>query len=161
MFKVKVVDLGSPSYFVLTAAVELGFFEEEGIPASSVEGSMTGPEEMKDGILDFLGGQAYAGLRAFPSFEGAKLLCALSQYSYWFLGVRADLDIKRGDVGALRGLRISSGNGEPRRGLLYLLRESGIDVEGGEVRIVHSPSFGRDQTFRANDGVVALQQDIS
>ena len=161
MFTVKVVDLGSPSYFVLTAAVELGFFEEEGVPASRVEGSMTGPDEIKEGRIDFLGGPAYAGLRAFPAFEGAKLLCALSQYSYWFLGVRANLDIQRGDVGALRGLRISSGSGEPRRSLLHLLQQSGIDVDGGEVRIVNSPSFGRNQTFRANDGVVALQQDVS
>ena len=161
MFKVKVVDLGSPSYFVLTAAVELGFFEDEGVPASRVEGSMTGPDEIKEGTIDFLGGPAYAGLRAFPAFRGAKLLCALSQHSYWFLGVRADLDVKRGDVGALRGLRISSGSGEPRRSLLHLLKQSGIDVDGGEVRVVNSPSFGRNQTFRANDGIVALQQDIS
>jgi NitT/TauT family transport system substrate-binding protein len=161
MFTAKVVDLGSPSYFVLTAAVELGFFEAEGIPTSRVEGSMLGPQEIKEGRLDFFGGPAYAGLRAFPSFEGAKLLCALSQYSYWFLGLRADIDIKRGDVGALRGLRISCGNGEPRVALRYLLRESGIDVEGGEVQIVHSPSVGHNQTFRASDGVVALQQGIS
>src|SRR5262249_31563050 len=107
MFKAKVVDLGSPSYFVLTAAVELGFFEQEGIPIGRVEGSLTGPREMKDGALDFLGGPAYSALHAFPAFEGAQLLCALSQYSYWFMGIRADIDIKRGDIGALRGLRIA------------------------------------------------------
>src|SRR5262249_36294144 len=161
MFKVKVVDLGSPSYFVLTAAVELGFFEEEGVPASRVEGSLTGPSEMKDGTLDFFGGPAYSGLSAFPSFDGAKLLCALSQHAYWFLGVRANLDIKRGDVRALRGLRISSGGGEPGLALRHLLLESGIDIDGDEVRLVPSPSVGRNQTFRGNDGVVALQQDIS
>jgi ABC-type nitrate/sulfonate/bicarbonate transport system substrate-binding protein len=161
MFKAKVVDLGSPSYFVLTAAVELGFFEEEGVPTSRVEGSLNGPSELKDGSLHFVGGPAYSGLHAFPAFEGAKLLCALAQYSYWFLGVRADLDIRQGDVGALRGLRISSGSGEPGFGLRHLLRESGIDVERNEVRIVPSPSTGRNQTFRGNDGVVALQQDIA
>lgn len=161
MFRVKVVDLGLPSYFVLTAAVELGFFEQEGVPTSHVEGSLTGPNEIKNGSLHFLGGPAYSGLRAFPAFEGAKLLCALSQYSYWFLGIRADLDIKRGDIGALRGLRIASGGGEPSLGLRHLLRESGIDVEGNEVRLVPSPSVGRNQTFRGNDGVVALRQDIA
>jgi NitT/TauT family transport system substrate-binding protein len=159
MFTVKVVDLGSPSYFVLTAAVELGFFEQEGVPVSNVEGSLNGPQEMKSGSLHFLGGPAYSALRAFPAFKGAKLLCALSQYSYWFLGIRADLDVKRGDVGALRGLRIASGGGEPRLGLRHLLRQSGIDVDGNEVQLVPSPSVGRNQTFRGNDGVVALTQN--
>jgi NitT/TauT family transport system substrate-binding protein len=160
MFKAKVVDLGSPSYFVLTAAVELGFFEQEGVLISRVEGSLTGPREMKDGALDFLGGPAYSALHAFPAFEGAKLLCALSQYSYWFMGIRADIDIKRGDIGALRGLRIASGGGEPKLALQHVLRASGIDLER-EVQLVPSPSFGRNQTFRANDGVVALQSNIA
>jgi ABC-type nitrate/sulfonate/bicarbonate transport system substrate-binding protein len=116
---------------------------------------------MQSGLLHFFGGPAYAPLRAFPGFEGAKLLCALSQYSYWFLGVRADLDITRGDIGGLRGLRICSGGGEPRLALRHLLRESGIDVEGNEVRLVPSPSVGRNQTFRGNDGVVALSQNTA
>lgn len=161
MFTVKVVDLGSPSYFVLTAAVELGFFEKEGVPTSKVEGTLTGPDEMKNGSLHFLGGPAYCPLHAFPAFEGAKLLCALSQYSYWFLGVRADLDIARGDIGALRGLRIASGGGEPRLGLRHLLRQSGIDVEANEVQLVPSPSVGHNQIFRGKDGIIALRENIA
>ena len=60
-------------------------------------GAGTGPERLSDGALHFFGGPAYAATRAFPGWKGVKLLCALSQYSYWFLAVRADLDVKRGD----------------------------------------------------------------
>ena len=59
-------------------------------------------------MLHFFGGPAYAATRAFPAWKGAKLLCALSQYSYWFLAVRANLDVSRGDLNALKGLRLSA-----------------------------------------------------
>ena len=100
MFKLSVADLDSPSYFVATAAAELGFFREEGIDVELMRefGARTGPERLRDGALHFFGGPAYAATRAFPDWKGAKLLCALSQYSYWFLAVRADLAAKRGDL---------------------------------------------------------------
>ena len=106
MFRLSVADLDSPSYFVAVAAADLGFFKEEGIDVELIRefGARTGPERLRDGALHFFGGPAYAATRAFPAWKGAKLLCALSQYSYWFLAVRADLDIKRGDLGALEGL---------------------------------------------------------
>ena len=46
-----------------------------------------------------------------------KLVCALAQFSYWFMGVRKELDISRGDVKALKGLRISSSFAFPRTAL--------------------------------------------
>ena len=70
------------------------------------------------------GGPAYAATRAFPAWTGAKLLCALSQYSYWFLAVRADLDVKRGDINAVKGLRISSSTAFPNMALRYMLSRS-------------------------------------
>ena len=108
MFRLMVGDLDSPSYFVATAAVELGFFKQEGvdIELERIYG-VNGAERLRDGTVHFFGVAAYAPTSAFPAWKGVKLLCALSQYSYWFLAVRADLDVKRGDLGAFKGLRIS------------------------------------------------------
>jgi len=95
MFRLAVADLDSPSYFVATAAVELGCFEDEGIEVEleRIYGAHVGPERLRDGSLHFYGGPAYAATGAFPAWNGAKLLCALAQYSYWFLAVRADLHV--------------------------------------------------------------------
>src|SRR5580698_863589 len=131
MFKLAVADVDSPSYFVATAAVELGFFKAEGIDVEfQFEfGAKNGPERLRDGTLEFFGGPAYAATRAFPGWKGVKLVCALAQYSYWFMAVRADLDVKRGDVNAVKGLRISSSAAFPEMGLRHLLAQSGIDLE--------------------------------
>src|SRR5215831_17986144 len=87
MFRLMVADVDSPSYFVATAAAELGFFKEEGIDIEFelAYGAKSGPERLRDGTLHFFGGPAYAATRAFPAWKGARLLCALAQYSYWFL----------------------------------------------------------------------------
>jgi ABC-type nitrate/sulfonate/bicarbonate transport system substrate-binding protein len=158
-----VADVDSPSYFVATAAADLGFFKQEGIDIEfeSVYGARNGPEQLRDGTLHFFGGPAYAATRAFPAWKGAKLLCALSQYSYWFMAVRADLDVKRGDVNAVKGLRISSSMAFPAMALRHLLAESGIDLERDNVRIVPSPSANKDKQWRGRDGVDALEQGIA
>jgi NitT/TauT family transport system substrate-binding protein len=163
MFRLAVADADSPSYFVATAAVELGFFKQEGIDVvfENVFGAESGPERLRDGTLDFFGGPAYAATRAFPAWKGAKLLCALSQYSYWFMAVRADLDVKRGDLDALKGLRISSSTAFPNMGLRHMLAESGIDLERDNVRIVAAPSAKNDERWRGRSGVDALQQGIA
>jgi NitT/TauT family transport system substrate-binding protein len=141
MFRLSVADLDSPSYFVATAAAELGFFKREGvdIELERAFGARNGPERLRDGSLHFFAGPAYAATRAFPAWQGVKLLCALAQYSYWFLAIRADLDVKRGDVGALRGMRISSSMESPVLGLRHLLADAGIDLERDKVRIVPAP----------------------
>jgi ABC-type nitrate/sulfonate/bicarbonate transport system substrate-binding protein len=163
MFRLAVADMDSPSYFVATAAVELGFFKQEGIDIEfePVFGAANGPERLRDGTLHFFGGPAYAATRAFPGWKGAKLLCALSQYSYWFMAVRADLDVRRGDVGALKGLRISSSMAFPVLGLKYLLAESGIDLERDNVRIVPAPMRNQDAQFRGRAGVDAIAQGLA
>jgi NitT/TauT family transport system substrate-binding protein len=162
MFRLSVADLDSPSYFVAVAAAELGFFKQEGVDVELIRefGAKTGPERLRDGTLHFFGGPAYAATRAFPGWRGAKLLCALSQYSYWFLAVRADLDVKRGDLGALKGLRISSSMEWPVLGLRHLLAESGLNVKQGEVQIVPAPPTQAGR-FMGHAGVEAIRQNLA
>ena len=163
MYRLSVADVDSPSYFVATAAVELGFFKQEGLDVEfQFEfGAKNGPERLRDGTLDFFGGPAYAATRAFPAWQGAKLLCALSQYSYWFMAVRADLDVKRGDVNAIKGLTISSSAAFPEMGLRHLLAESGIDLERDNVRIVATSLTNKDGSLRGRDGIDAVKQGFA
>jgi NitT/TauT family transport system substrate-binding protein len=162
MYRLVVADLDSPSYFVATAAVELGYFREEGIDAEleRAYGALNGPERLRNGEIHFLGGPAYMATRAFPGWKGAKLLCALAQYSYWFLAVRAGLDVRRGDLSALKGLRISSSTAFPEVGLRHLLKQAGIDLERDRVSIVPLPST-RDEHLKYRVGVDALAQNIA
>lgn len=133
--KVAIPDLISPSYFPLVAAVELGFFEKEGIPASL---ELLYPvtrtyEELREGRLDFVGGASHAALYAFKNWQGGRLLCALAQHMYWFLVVRADLKARKGDLKVLKNLRIGAAPG-PVDGLKQLLKRAGID-SAKDVRI--------------------------
>jgi ABC-type nitrate/sulfonate/bicarbonate transport system substrate-binding protein len=159
--RVAIPDMVSPSYFPAIAAVELGFFEKEGLDAT-VE--LIFPvtktyEELRDGRIDFVGGAAHAALYAFRDWNGCKLLCALSQNMYWFLVVRKGLEAKRGDLDALRGLRIGAAPG-PVDGLRHMLAESGIDPDR-EVKIAPVPgtavagvSFGMAAAKALEDGSV-------
>ena len=162
MFRLSVADLDSPSYFVAVAAADLGFFKEEGLDVELMRefGARTGPERLRDGALHFFGGPAYAATRAFPAWKGARLLCALSQYSYWFLAVRADLDVKRGDLGALKGLRISSSMESPVLGLRHLLAEAGLNVEQGDAQIVPAPPTQAGR-FMGHAGVESIRQNLA
>jgi NitT/TauT family transport system substrate-binding protein len=162
MYRLVVADLDSPSYFVATAAVELGFFREEGIDAEveRTYGALNGPERLRNGEVHFLGGPAYMATRAFPGWEGAKLLCALAQYSYWFLAMRADLGVRRGDLNALKGLRISASTAFPEVGLRHLLKEAGLDLERDRVSIVPMPKT-EDEHLKYRVGVDALAQNIA
>jgi NitT/TauT family transport system substrate-binding protein len=162
MFRLLVADLDSPSYFVATAAVELGCFEQEGVDVELVRdyGAEKGPALLRDGMVHFLGGPAYVASQAFPNWKGVKLVCALSQYSYWFMAVRADLDVKRGDVDALKGLRISASQPWPEMGLRYLLADAGIDTERDNVRIVPPPA-SVDERLKGRAGIIAIEQNIA
>ena len=95
--KLAVPDLISNSYFPAVAAVELGFFKEEGLDVTLelVLPVDRAYRELRDGAIDFVGGSAHSALAAFPEWEGAKLLCAQAQGMYWFLVMRADLDARR------------------------------------------------------------------
>jgi ABC-type nitrate/sulfonate/bicarbonate transport system substrate-binding protein len=151
----------SPSYFPAIAAVELGYFGKEGLEATI---ELLFPvtktyEALRDGGIDFVGGAAHAPLYAFRDWTGCKLLCALSQNMYWFLVVRKDLGLSRGELRALKGLRIGAAPG-PADGLKRMLVDAGIDPER-EVKIGPVPgaagagvSFGMAAARALEEGAV-------
>ncbi|MBM2812053.1 MAG: transporter substrate-binding protein [Chloroflexi bacterium] len=155
-----VSDVVSPSYFVATAAVELGFFKAEGVDTEFVFEPKSAGDEIRAGTLDFYGLSAYLGLREFKDWEGAKLLCALSHHAYWFMGVRKELGIKKGDVNAIKGLRISA-SGPPGLLLRQLLKDADIDLERDNVRIVSPPAPRTGDHNRAGVGVQAIEEGIA
>jgi ABC-type nitrate/sulfonate/bicarbonate transport system substrate-binding protein len=83
---------------------------------------------LRDGELDFVAGAAHATLMAFPAWQGARLLMALAQRTYWLLVLRTDLQARRGDLSVLPGLRIGAAPGVDVS-LKRLLVEAGIDAE--------------------------------
>lgn len=138
--KLAVPDLITNSYFPAIAAVELGFCHAEGFEVT-LEHVFPVPEAMaamRDGQLDFVAGAAHATLSAFPAWQGAKLLVALSQGMYWLLVLRSDLGAQRGDVRAVKGLRIGAAPGVDL-GLRRLLAAAGIDPERDGVQIAPVP----------------------
>jgi len=139
VFRLWISDLESPSYFVASAAVALGFFKSEGIDVELIHEPLHGPELMRQGSVSFVAGSAYIATEAFPSWSGLKILCALSQYSYWFMAVRADLAVRRGDLNAIKGLRITSSMRFPSSGLRHMLAEAGLDLNRDNIEIVPPP----------------------
>jgi ABC-type nitrate/sulfonate/bicarbonate transport system substrate-binding protein len=158
--RVTVADVVSPSYFVATAAVELGFFKAEGLDAEFVFPPADRPAALRDGRLDFQGTSAYSGPVAFPEWQSGKLLCALSQYSYWFLAVRKDLNARKGDLNAVKGLRISATR-QPSLLLKRMLVDGGIDFERDNVRIVPPPEDHDPVGNLARIGAQAIEQGIA
>lgn len=148
MIKLVVPDYVSPSYFPAIAAQELGYFADEGL---TVDLSLrfpvtTAAEELRDGAVDFIAGAAHAPMYAFPDWAGATILMALSRNMYWFLVVRADLAIGRGELARLTGLRIGAAPG-PDDGLRALLHDAGLPPDAVDIRPVpgsatHGTSFG-------------------
>lgn len=161
MYRLMVADYDSPSYFVATAAVKLGFFQREGVDVEFVAeyGSRHGPERLRDGAIHFFGGPAFAPTRAFPAWKGVKLVAALAQHSYWFMALRKDIDIARGDIKALKGLRIASSPAFPRAALHHMLTEAGLDMDRGDVRIIESAPSTSEKHSR--DGIKALQENVA
>jgi NitT/TauT family transport system substrate-binding protein len=138
--KIAVPDLISNSYFPAAAAVELGFFQQEGLDVSL---ELIYPVDkcyaaLRDGAIDFVGGSAHSALAAFPDWRGVKLLCAQAQGMYWFLVMHADLNAKRGDVSVVKGRSIGAAPWV-EMGLRRLLIEAGIDLARDGVRIAPVP----------------------
>jgi NitT/TauT family transport system substrate-binding protein len=147
--KLAVPDLISNSHIPAVAAVELGFFEQRGL---EMELQLVAPVErayqaLRDGRLDVVAGSANSMLSAFPDWKGAKVICAQSQRTYWFLVMRKDLGLARGELTSLKGMRIGAA---PWIGLAfkYLLGEAGIDLERDETVIESNfGSIGPDVNF--------------
>lgn len=137
--KIAVPDLISNSYFPAPAAVELGFFEAEGLDMTYelIFPVDDANKALRDGEVDFVAGSAHSTLAAFPEWKGAKLICSLSQGMYWFLVVRSDLKVAPGDTEALRGLSIGAAPWV-ELGLRQLLKETGIDPDK-DVKIAPVP----------------------
>jgi ABC-type nitrate/sulfonate/bicarbonate transport system substrate-binding protein len=138
--KLAVPDLISNSYFPAVAAVELGFFANEGLDVSlelifPVDKAY---QALKTGEVDFVGGSAHSALSAFEDWQGVKLLCAQGQGMYWFLVMASDLDPKRGDLEIVKGKRIGAAPWVDM-GLKQLLIDSGIDLVRDEVKIAPVP----------------------
>lgn len=128
-----VPDLVSPSYFPAIAAVDLGFVRDEGVDARlELRYPVTDAAvQLHDGGIDLLAGAAHAPLHAFPGWRGAALVMALSRHTYWFLVVRTDRAVARGDLGALRDMTIGAAPG-PDLALHALLADADVDpVERG------------------------------
>src|SRR5579871_250131 len=145
--RVAIPDLVSPSYFPAIAAVELGCFRAEGLEASleliyPVTRTYT---MLREGAVDLVGGAAHAALYAFPGWQGCRLAAELGQRMYWFLVVRSDLGAARGDLHAVKGLRIGAAPG-PVDGLRAMLRSAGIDPDR-EVTIAAIPAAGAGVSF--------------
>ena len=158
--RIAVPDLVSNSYFPAVAAVELGFFEAQGL---DVELEMVFPvgramEALRDGSVDFVAGPAHATLSAFPGWRGAKLLAALSQHTFWVLVLRSSLGVQPGDVAAVKGLRIGAAPG-PDAALRRLLAEAGVDPER-DVALAPVPGSGEPGVSFGVHAAQALEEGL-
>jgi ABC-type nitrate/sulfonate/bicarbonate transport system substrate-binding protein len=159
--KIAVPDLVSNSYFPALAALQLGYFEDEGLDLQleHIFPINKSCEALRDGEVDFVAGSAHAPLAAFPNWQGAKLLAALAQGMYWLLVVRKDLKAERGDIQAVRGMRIAAAP-FVELGLRAMLAEVGIDPDADvsiglpEGRMKPGVSFGVAAADALADGEI-------
>ena len=159
--RIAVPDLVSNSYFPAVAAVELGFFRSQEI---DMELEMVFPigramEALRDGHVDFVAGPAHATPSAFPGWQGAKLLAALSQHTFWVLVLRSGLGVQPGDVAALKGLHIGAAPG-PDAALRQLLAEAGIDLERDGVALAPVPGSGEPGVSFGVHAAQALEEGV-
>ncbi len=138
--KLAVPDMISNSYFPAEAAVELGFFREQGLDVAI---ELIFPVDkayaaLRDGAVDFVAGSAHSALAAFPGFDGVKLLCAQAQGMYWFLVLHKDFGARRGDLAAVKGRNIGAAPWVDM-GLRRLLIAAGMDLERDNIRIAPVP----------------------
>jgi NitT/TauT family transport system substrate-binding protein len=153
--KLAVPDMISNSYFPAIAAIELGFFRQQGL---DVELQLIFPVDkayaaLRDGAVDFVGGSAHSALAAFPQWQGVRLLCAQAQGMYWFLVMHRDFGVQRGDIDSVKGRRIGAAPWV-EMGLRRLLIEAGIDPVRDGVTIAPVPGA---QGASVNFGVTAAQ----
>ncbi|HWD60343.1 MAG TPA: ABC transporter substrate-binding protein [Stellaceae bacterium] len=147
--KLAIPDLISNSYFTALAAAELGHFARHGL---EVKAELIFPvdrayEALRDGEVDFVAGAAHGALAAFPEWRGVRLLGALAQGMYWFLVMRRELGIARGDLAALKGRRIGAAPWV-EMGLRRLLIDAGFDPGQHGIEIAPVPgALGMSTNF--------------
>jgi len=146
--RIAAVDLVSNTCFPALAADEWGFFRAEGLDARIELLPMLGATKaLREGNADaMIAGSVHDILTEFPNWQGAKIVVALSQGTPWLLVVRADLTAKRGDLNAVRGLRLTAAQG-PDLALKQMLTGAGIDPSR-DLEIVELPGVkSRDVSF--------------
>jgi NitT/TauT family transport system substrate-binding protein len=159
--KIAVPDLVSNSYFPAIAAIQLGFLEREGLHVTleHIFPVTTCLERLRDGELAFGAGTAHAVPQVFPGGQGAKILAALAQHMYWLLVLRSDLGASRGDVEAVKGLRIGAAP-MVEQGLRGLLIDAGVDIERDEVTIMPVPGSSESGASFGLQAAKALQAGL-
>src|SRR5215813_3808690 len=125
--RIAAVDLVSNTCFPLLAADALGLFRAERLDvAIELLPMLRGTQALRNGAVDLMAaGSVYDVLTEFPGWKGAKIVVALSQGTPWLLTVRADLAARRGDLGAVKGLRLTAAEG-PDEALKQMLTRAGI-----------------------------------
>ncbi len=152
--RIAAVDLVSNTCFPALAAHELGFFNEEGLDAHiELVSAIGSTKALREGSADaMIAGSVFDVLTEFKDWQGAKVCVALSQGTPWLLTVRADLDVERGDVSALKGLTFTAAEG-PDLAFKQMLRSGGLDPER-DVSIIDLPG-GKERNV--SFGVFAAQ----
>jgi NitT/TauT family transport system substrate-binding protein len=146
--RIAAVDLVSNTCFPALAAEELGFYRAEGLDAHIELVPMLGATKaLRHGAADaMIAGSVHDLLTEFPRWEAVKLLVALSQGTPWLLVVRSDLAARRGDISAVKGLRLTAAEG-PDLALRQLLVAAKVDPDR-DLEIVQLPGAkGRDVSF--------------
>lgn len=139
--RIAAVDLVSNTCFPALAAEELGFYRSEGVDAHiELFPQLQATRALKEGVVDaMVAGSVHDLLTEFPRWRGVKLAVALSQGTPWLLVVRIDYPARRGDIRALKGLRLTAAEG-PDVALRQLLLQSGLDPDR-DLEIVRLPGF--------------------
>src|ERR687895_2549300 len=137
--RIAAVDLISNTCFPALAADELGFFKAEGLDVSIELVAMLGAtKSLRDGSADaMIAGSVHDVLTEFSQWEGVKIVVALSKGTPWLLVVRADLAAKRGDLNAIKGLRLTAAEG-PDLALRQMLLRAAI-TPGKDLELVELP----------------------
>jgi ABC-type nitrate/sulfonate/bicarbonate transport system substrate-binding protein len=146
--RIAAVDLVSNTCFPALAAEELGFYKAEGLDAHIELVPMLGATKaLRQGTADaMIAGSVHDLLTEFPGWRGVKLVVALSRGTPWLLVVKADLAAKRGEFGALQGLRLTAAEG-PDLALRRMLVDAKIDPDK-DLQIVELPGAkARDVSF--------------
>jgi len=137
--RIAAVDLVSNTCFPALAADALGCFEEEGLDVKiELVSAMGSTRALREGAADaMIAGSVFDVLTEFRDWEGAKLCVTLSQGTPWLLTVRKNLQAARGDIGALRGLRLTAAEG-PDLAFKRMLLSGGLDPDR-DLEIVELP----------------------
>ena len=146
--RIAAVDLISNTCFPALAADELGFFKAEGLDARiDLVASLGATKALRDGSADaMIAGSVHDVLTEFPQWKGVKIVVALSKGTPWLLVVRADLTAKRGDLSAIKGLRLTAAEG-PDLALRQMLIGAKIDPDR-DLQIIELPGAkARDVSF--------------